>query len=362
MLDKLKSLFFYNGIDRISYEHARPKITQMNRIIIEVFSAIAAILLTSFFIMTFIVNAMISNRLVYGLGSAFSIIVFIFARFVTKKYPKVVRALVHLTTFMFYVYGIAIGVLISPDRQTVTFMVMLVYLPMLFIDRPIFSIAFTTVFVLVFQAICLNVKTGYILSSDIINVITYSTLGVISGIAINYIKIRGYVNENKLHEISRLDQLTQMNNRNAYELEYDTIPGKAKRLLACVYIDVNGLHTLNNTKGHSYGDEMLKYVSDQIVQHFGSQLSYRIGGDEFIVFVPEPNEWEISQKIKEIRKDVEARDYHIAVGISFDSPRNINMENFVRQAEVAMYHDKDSYYESINQLEAHENSNSESRR
>lgn len=296
MLEKLKDLFIYNGIDRISYEHARPKITKMNRIIIEVFSGISAILLITFFIVTYVVEATRSNRIIYGLGAGCAIVLFIFARFIAKKYPKVVRALVHLAEFIFYSYGIIIGAVMAPNRQSVTFMVLLVFLPMLFIDRPAFSILFTTVFVLTFQIICLRTKAGDVLSTDIVNVITYSLLGVISGIASNYIKIRGYVNENKLHEISRLDQLTQMNNRNAYELEYDTIPSKAKRLLACVYIDVNGLHVVNNTKGHSFGDEMLKFVSEQIVQYFGNDLTYRIGGDEFIAFIPEPNEWEITQK------------------------------------------------------------------
>lgn len=356
MLEKLRVIFIYNGIDRISYERAKPKITRMNRFIIEAFSGIAAALLSIFFIMTFFIVTIENNRVIYGLGASCAIILFIFARFIAKKYHKVVRALVHLAVFIFYTYGIIIGTIISPDRQSVTFMVLLVFLPMLFIDRPAFSILFTTVFVLTFQIICLRTKAGDVLSTDIVNVITFSLLGVVSGIASNYIKIRGYVNENKLHEISRLDQLTQMNNRNAYELEYDTIPSKAKRLLACVYIDVNGLHVVNNTKGHSFGDEMLKFVSEQIVQYFGNDLTYRIGGDEFIAFVPEPNEWEITQKIREIRKNVEERNYHIAVGISFDSPNRIDMDDFVRQAEVAMYHDKDNYYESIDQLESHNKS------
>lgn len=356
MLEKLRVLFIYNGIDRISYERALPKITQMNRTIIEVFSGISASLLSLFFVITFFVEATRSNRTVYGLGAICAIVLFMFARFIAKKYPAVVRALVHLAVFIFYIYGIIIGAVISPERQSVTFMVLLVFLPMLFIDRPAFSVLFTTLFVLIFQIICLQTKTGDVLSTDIVNVLTYSLLGVVSGIVSNYIKIRGYVNENKLHEISRLDQLTQLNNRNAFELEYDTIPSKAKRLLACVYIDVNGLHVLNNTKGHTYGDEMLKFVADQIIQYFGKDLTYRIGGDEFIVFIPEPSEWEITQKIRDMRKDIEARDYHIAVGISFDSPNRIDMDNFVRQAEVAMYHDKDDYYESIDQLENHNES------
>ena len=57
----------------------------------------------------------------------------------------------------------------------------------------------------------------------------------------------------------------------------------------CVYIDANGLHELNNERGHEAGDLMLRFVADSLMEQFPRGSLYRVGGDEFVVF-PAPVE------------------------------------------------------------------------
>ena len=57
----------------------------------------------------------------------------------------------------------------------------------------------------------------------------------------------------------------------------------------CVYIDANGLHELNNERGHEAGDLMLRFVADSLMEQFPKGSLYRVGGDEFVVF-PAPAE------------------------------------------------------------------------
>ena len=52
----------------------------------------------------------------------------------------------------------------------------------------------------------------------------------------------------------------------------------------CVYIDANGLHELNNERGHEAGDLMLRFVADSLMEQFPKGSLYRVGGDEFVVF------------------------------------------------------------------------------
>lgn len=57
----------------------------------------------------------------------------------------------------------------------------------------------------------------------------------------------------------------------------------------CVYIDANGLHELNNERGHEAGDLMLRFVAESLMEQFPKGSLYRVGGDEFVVF-PAPVE------------------------------------------------------------------------
>lgn len=78
--------------------------------------------------------------------------------------------------------------------------------------------------------------------------------------------------------------LTGLLNRNSYEKNVLEYPGRCRESVTCIYVDVNGLHTLNDSKGHAAGDEMLRAVAGALRDCFGEKDVYRIGGDEFVVF------------------------------------------------------------------------------
>ena len=346
MLEKIQNILLYAGVERLDYERIFPKITRANRAIITIFSGIASVLLVVFYALTFVVKVMEPNRTVYGLGACFAVTLFVFAEFLAKRYPKLVIPLTHIAAAAFYIYGILIGTLVRPEQAAVTFMVMLVFLPILFIDRPIHSIVSIVFYVTIFIVLCYLNKDRSIIPTDVVNSITFSVLGMISGIVVNHMKLRGYVVEQILHEISRSDQMTKMNNRNAYEMERNSIPNYARKNLACVYIDVNDLKYINDTEGHESGDEMLKFVATQITQYFGKQHTYRIGGDEFVAFIVDPtSDWEITQRITELKHTIERQGYNVAVGSSVDRTKGIDIEKLVTQAEVEMYREKELYHE-----------------
>ena len=64
----------------------------------------------------------------------------------------------------------------------------------------------------------------------------------------------------RIREQRDRDALTGLYNRTRYERELPVIFSKYKNALACIYIDVDGLHEMNNREGHGKGDLMLKDV------------------------------------------------------------------------------------------------------
>ena len=62
------------------------------------------------------------------------------------------------------------------------------------------------------------------------------------------------------------DALTGLYNRNRYERDLPGIFAQHRSSLACVYIDANGLHEMNNSHGHDKGDEMLRTARREVAQ------------------------------------------------------------------------------------------------
>ena len=114
--------------------------------------------------------------------------------------------------------------------------------------------------------------------------------------------------------------------------------------MTCNYVDANGLHALNDSKGHAAGDEMLRTVAGALQDRFGERDVYRIGGDEFVVFARDEALESIRDKLEEARNYLTKRGYHVSVGLCRQE-QPVDMDSLVKEAEVHMYAEKDRYYQ-----------------
>ena len=151
---------------------------------------------------------------------------------------------------------------------------------------------------------------------------------------------------NAIKELGEKDILLGLNNRNRYEMDIDRFEHMYEMSLACIYIDVNGLHELNNAKGHEAGDRMLQSVAGQIREKFGVCFTYRIGGDEFVIFVVDTDEAEIKEKLANLTAELVSEDIHVSIGLAWEN-EDIQVESMIKTAEARMYADKKRYYEEM---------------
>lgn len=143
-------------------------------------------------------------------------------------------------------------------------------------------------------------------------------------------------------KMATTDLLTNLKNRNAYEQVLARYEANLPAGLSCVYADANGLHELNNSQGHGAGDKMLRTVAEAFAECFGRECVYRIGGDEFLVFV-ETDMDSVPEKALKAKERVEEAGYHVSVGTASGEG---SAAAVVKVAEMRMYEDKKRYYMS----------------
>lgn len=147
-----------------------------------------------------------------------------------------------------------------------------------------------------------------------------------------------------IHHMGTMDSLTGIQNRNSYEAALDSYASAVSDRMCCIYIDVNGLHELNNQQGHKAGDTMLCFVAEQICAFFGSEHTYRIGGDEFVAFSFREEPEAVRQKVEGLRRQVEQAGYNISIGCAFRQESQPGLEALIARAETEMYADKKAFY------------------
>ena len=139
------------------------------------------------------------------------------------------------------------------------------------------------------------------------------------------------------------EPLTGLFNRLKYNEDIEKYSKRNGGLFACLYVDVNGLHELNNHLGHQKGDDMLCCVARTLKKHFQNEKVYRIGGDEFVVMSTKMSKHEMELTIEEVRRDLSKEHYEISVGIETGNCGE-NVEKVVAAAELEMRNDKAAYY------------------
>ena len=342
MFQKLKAILLYANATPKEWASIKPELHRSNRTRLTVFSAVAAVFLLVMVLLTLPLPQYDSAN--YLLPLVFCLIMLAGARLAGSR-PVLLDHLVVIFIAMLYAFSINVSTLSNPTQTAGTFLAFMLTIPLLMILRPIENIGLIVLFEAVFSAMVLLVKENpAIRYTDIANGVIFSAISMIISTYMTCIAVENFVIKDRMTHLASFDQLTRLQNRNAYELSLPGYPARAAASLSCVYLDANGLHELNNQKGHDAGDRMLKTVANALSGQFGSGDCFRVGGDEFIAFAPDVSPAELERKTAALRRTVEKSGYHASLGVSTRSVDGLDMYTLVKAAEKAMYQDKSEFY------------------
>lgn len=102
-------------------------------------------------------------------------------------------------------------------------------------------------------------------------------------------KIEGRTEE--VFKLAALDPLTGLYNRRSGEQRLAEEILRSQRHgcpLTVLMLDLNGLKSVNDNFGHAAGDDLIKHFAERLNKAIrGSDLAIRLGGDEFLLLLPE---------------------------------------------------------------------------
>lgn len=143
----------------------------------------------------------------------------------------------------------------------------------------------------------------------------------------------------------RRDSLTGLLNRNAFDDDVEFIQATHDKPLTVMYIDLIGLHEINNHLGHARGDAVLCELADAARAYFGDDDIYHIGGDEFVIISFAHSMAQSARQMGYMRQELLDHGCELSVGMA-ESDDGEDIPDLVNQAENEMRKDKKRYYAS----------------
>jgi len=150
-----------------------------------------------------------------------------------------------------------------------------------------------------------------------------------------------------------LDALTRLPNRSALLDRFAQAAAHAKRhrtRVAVLFLDLDDFKQINDTRGHAFGDRVLRHVADHLVSVVREvDTVCRYGGDEFIVLLTELSQPADAQTVAEkliadIGAPAEVEGHLVSltasVGIAIYPDDGEDVDTLVARADAAMYQTK----------------------
>src|ERR1700719_2375695 len=156
------------------------------------------------------------------------------------------------------------------------------------------------------------------------------------------------VRTEEVYKLAVLDPLTGLNNRRSGEQRLAEEISRAQRHgrpLTILLLDLNGLKNLNDKFGHAAGDELIRQFGARLSRAIrGSDLAVRLGGDEFLVLLPECRPEGVGQVLSRLSGlNVECDGQSLEVSFSAgwtDFKPGESSEALLKRADDALYENK----------------------
>ncbi|WP_052087935.1 EAL domain-containing protein [Paenibacillus wynnii] len=159
------------------------------------------------------------------------------------------------------------------------------------------------------------------------------------------------VSERLYEKLAYYDSLTEIPNRRYFMDEFARLLQSAEptQSYTLFFLDLNKFKEINDTLGHSAGDQVIKTLAKRIVDgNIPFRMFARTGGDEFVMLFGDLPRDQISVVVNQIRSLISATLYmagtqlnlSTSIGVSLYPEHSLNIEDLLKFADMSMYQAK----------------------
>lgn len=154
---------------------------------------------------------------------------------------------------------------------------------------------------------------------------------------------------------ARTDVLTGLMNRRAYYEITEKESSRSKRYsidLSLIILDIDHFKDFNDLHGHILGDMVLKHLAKILLElKRKCDYAFRLGGDEFLILLPEADKKDAALLAKRIQKEIQANKLHfnnqthtitVSCGVAQHQKHDASIGEVEKRADKALYKAKAS--------------------
>ena len=301
--------FLYGGIEKEEYQSIEAVICRKNRETLTLASVMCGVMFASLTVASFFSDTIMDAQLYYGIMTAACAALFVLSFTAARLRPRMVLPMWYLLYLFFGTYAVLLNTAIRPQLSATTLCAFLVAAPLLIIDRPWRVTAFMVALSAIFVVCAYQFKTRYLAFADSVNVCCCLFIGAAIYTRLVRGKLREILQARLLERQRDTDKLTGLLNKAAVERQIRALLHMPRQQGTLVVMDIDNFKHVNDTYGHAFGDIVLRRTANCIRAVFPEKaLCGRFGGDEFLLFLPGPDDAvaeQMDRMVELLKREVE---------------------------------------------------------
>lgn len=203
------------------------------------------------------------------------------ARSLKKAYY--ILANIYVFTICFFATGISYLDLVGSLGHPIVFLTTFLAIPCICLINPwVYSLLTVGCSAILLSFVSyIGQSTYYVTNGLLINFVIFDIITIFVAFQSYSFMADYYDKSMDLQKLSYTDTLTGLKNRRSLDdmLDDNSVPSDKSMILA----DIDGFKSVNDDHGHQYGDKVLSCVGSLLKEAFGSENSFRYGGDEMAI-------------------------------------------------------------------------------
>ena len=229
----LKNMLLYAGLEKEEYGKISASYLEQNWIALFVFSLLLSIMTFGFFILSYVNDSFQNYRYIYLATGVISLFISVIDFRIGKNNVNAISHLCFWFNVVTYMMGILNGTICNPNNFAVTFIVLIVAVPMIFNEKPAILMGEMAGACVLFVILVLNIKLSDIAWTDIANVVSFFVISFVLNMYSAHIRMMGYLSKcnetearKRMEDVAaeqeiQLEEITSLNN--LLEKEHDKI-------------------------------------------------------------------------------------------------------------------------------------------
>lgn len=263
-----------------------------------------------------------------------------------KRHPRI---LLYLWFSILILFSIYLSVIYHPYQRATIMLGLFCIFPLCIVDKPLRVNLFLGIFFVLHAILSFRMKASSIASDDLVNSLCFFLIGGILGRTAILTRLMAYEGKRRLSVEKDTDILTGLfNRRKLCEVLASFADRRVPHPSGVMMLDIDDFKKYNDRYGHVRGDACLQKTGELLNRMGGERnmVSYRYGGEEFVVLVYGSGGqklYGLAERIRTAISQVDIQGVHVTASIgvvaTFASDRP-DFSAVVDEADKAMYQAK----------------------